>query len=68
MHIAGRHDHFVELFSEFYDLAVDLLKIFDRLYIGLVASKHKSIVADRLDLQIIIEIDQPCDLLIRAMV
>ncbi len=44
------------------------IAIFDRLHIGLVASKHKSIVADRLDLQIIIEIDQPCDLLIRAMV
>ena len=68
MHIAGRHDHLVKLFSEFYDLAVDLLQIFDGLHIGLIASQHKGIVSDRLDLQIIIEIDQSCNFLIGSVI
>ena len=69
MNVAGSYHRFIKGLSQFYDLPVDLLKIFLCLDIVPVRiPEHKGIVADRLDLQIIIEIYDPGDLCIRPAV
>ena len=62
MYVTRRHNRLFVAFSEHYDLPVQILQILDRLAVLIVLPRHKHIIADRLDLQIIIEIDQSCDL------
>ena len=66
MYITGSHYGLVELFSQFHDPAVDILNILDGIHISdTLRSDHELIVAAGLNLQIIIEFYQPCDLCIR---
>ena len=62
MYVAGRHDRLFVTLSELYDLPVQILQIFDRLAVLIVFPRHEHIIADRLDLQIIIEFHQTGDL------
>ncbi len=55
MHIAGRHDRLFELFAEGYDLPVDILQDPLRSSLSSASLRHKHVVSERLDLQIIIK-------------
>ena len=68
MHVAGGDHRLLKLFSQFYDFFVQL----DQIFVGidsvvLLVSEHKRVVSQRLNLQIIIEIHQPGDLLLRSV-
>ena len=62
MHITGSHYRLFKLLSQPYDPLVQLLKLFYGIDRGLFIPQHKFVVSQRLDLQIIVEIHQPCDL------
>ena len=69
MHIAGSHHRLMELLSQLYDPAVNVLNILDGIHIpDTLRSDHELIVAAGLNLQIIVEFYQPCDLRIRLPV
>ena len=68
MHVAGGDHRLLKLFSQFYDFLVQL----DQIFVGIDSvvffiSDHKRVVSQRLNLQIIIEIHQPGDLLLRSV-
>ena len=57
MHITGGKNRFVQLFSQFHNLPIQILQIFLGLDIfPVLFPDHKCIVADRLDLQIVIKV------------
>ena len=69
MHVTGSHDRFVELFAKMHDLPVQIHDIFHGIDGShLVTFYHKSIISKRLDFQIIIEIHDLCDGLIRLSI
>ena len=69
MYITGSHYRLVELFSQRYDPAVDVLNILDRIHIpDTLRSDHELVVATGLNLQVIIEFYQSGDLRIRLSV
>ena len=69
VNVTGSYHRLVKGLSQLHDLPVDLLKIFLSLdIIPVRIPEHKGIVADRLDLQIIIEVYDPGDLCIRPAV
>ena len=58
MDIAGSTDQFSELSSQIYDFFVDLNEILLCLYGTLFITQHESVVSQRLNLQIVVEIYQ----------
>ena len=69
VNVTGSYHRLIKGLSQLHDLPVDLLKIFLSLdIIPVRIPEHKGIVADRLDLQIIIEVYDPGDLCIRPAV
>ena len=64
MHITGSHHRLVKLFSQLYDPPVILLKILLCIGRTVLISQHKCIVADGLDLQIIIKFYNTGDILV----
>ena len=69
MHVAGSHNRLVELFAKMHNLPVQIHDIFYRINGShLVTFYHKSIISKRLDFQIIIEIHDFCDGLIRLSI
>ena len=68
MHITGCNYRFLKLLSKLNDLPVYLLQIFFGTdHIMLIICYHKSVISNRLDLQIIIEIYQSGYLSIRCI-
>ncbi len=69
MYVAGRHHRLVKAFSQFHDPAVQILQI---LFIlnpcNLIACDHKPVIPKRLDLQIVIEIHDLRDPLLRLLI
>ena len=68
MHITGRNDRLLELVTQLDDFFVDL----DQVFIGLntvvlFICQHKCIVSERLDFQIIVEINKSCNLRFRCI-
>ena len=69
MHITGCNYRFLKLLSKLNDLPVYLLQVFFGTdHIMLIICYHKSVISNRLDLQVIIEFYQPGDLRIRLSV
>ena len=68
MHIAGRNHRFLELFTKLYDSPVQIPQIFLAGYIVPVfVPHHEHVIADRLNLQIIVEFYQTGNLRFRLI-
>ena len=65
MHITGCHDRLFKFLSQFYDPTVDIFDVIPGLYRFFLAAKHKFIVSQGLNLQIIIKFHDPGNLFIR---
>ena len=64
MDITGSHDQFIEFLTKLTDTSVNILQFFDGVDRLLLTSKHEFVISKRLDLQIIIKLHQPYDLLL----
>ena len=68
MHITGSHHWFLELFSQFHDLPIHLFEIFHGMnLVVLFISNHEFIVPQWLNLQVVIKVHQPRNLLGRRI-
>ena len=68
VHIAGSDHRFAVFVAQSHDALIDGDEIILRMDVDAVALDHEAVVAQRLDLQIVIKIDQPGDLLLRCTV
>ena len=69
MHVASPHHRLVETFPQLHDFPVDLLQIFFTLNLcDTLAFNHKPVVAKRLYFQIVVEIHNPRNPLLRLLI
>ena len=66
MHVAGGHHRLMELLSQGHDLLIQADQIVLRLEGGPFSPQHKFVIAQRLNLQVVVEVHQSRNLLIRG--
>ena len=68
MHVAGGDHQLVECLAQLYNPPVDILQLLDRVDGALLIPQHETVVADRLNLQIVVKLHKTDDLLLRSAV